>query len=153
MAVSRSFVQIEDERRFFMRQTPAIVRLAFLLLISAAVAQAKSKPLDDAALDQVTAGGFTLTAGNGTFEVGLLNPTTVSFTGKVATSKGMVEAIGTMTAESETAGGINISGSALSGAQSIITIIAANSKVNVLTNLVVLLNPTNVTINQGNNNH
>lgn len=136
-----------------MRRTLTIVRLTFLLLISAAIAQAKSKPLDDAALDQVTAGGFTLTAGNGTFEVGLLNPTTISFTGKVATSKGMVEAFGTMTAESESAGGINISGSALSGAQSLITIIAANSKVNVLTNLVVLFNPTNVTINQGNSNH
>jgi hypothetical protein len=83
----------------------------------------------------------------------MLNPTTVSFTGKVATSKGLVEAIGTITAEAETAGGINISGNALSGAQSIITIIAANSKVNVLTNLVVLFNPTNVTINQNNNNH
>ncbi len=136
-----------------MRRTLTIVHLTFLLLISAAMAQAKSKPLDDAALDQVTAGGFTLTAGNGTFEVGLLNPTTISFTGKVATSKGMVEAFGTMTAESESAGGINISGSALSGAQSLITIIAANSKVNVLTNLVVLFNPTNVTINQSNNNH
>ena len=87
-----------------MHRTLTILRLAFLLLISAAVAQAKSKPLDDSALDQVTAGGFTLTAGNGTFQVGLLNPTTISFTGKVATSKGMVEAIGTMTAESETAG-------------------------------------------------
>ena len=65
----------------------------------------------------------------------------------------MVEAFGTMTAESETAGGINISGNALNGAQSLITIIAANSKVNVLTNLVVLFNPTNVTINQGNSNH
>jgi len=136
-----------------MHRTLTIVRLTLLLLITAAMAQAKSKPLDDAALDQVTAGGFTLTAGNGTFEVGLLNPTTISFTGKVSTSKGMVEAIGTMTAESETAGGINISGNALSGAQSLITIIAANSKVNVLTNLVVLFNPTNVTINQGNSNH
>jgi hypothetical protein len=58
-----------------------------------------------------------------------------------------------MTAESSTAGGINISGNALSGAQSLITIIAANSNVNVLTNLVVLFNPTNVTINQGNSNH
>ena len=136
-----------------MRRTLIILHLALLLLASAVVAQAKSKPLDDAALDQVTAGGFTLTVGNGTFEVGLVNPTTISFTGKVATSKGMVEAFGTMSAESETAGGINISGNALSGAQSLITIIAANSKVNVLTNLVVLFNPTNVTINQGNSNH
>ena len=136
-----------------MRRTLIILHLALLLLASAVVARAKSKPLDDAALDQVTAGGFTLTAGNGTFEVGLLNPTTISFTGKVATSKGMVEAFGTMSAESEAAGGINISGNALSGAQSLITIIAANSKVNVLTNLVVLFNPTNVTINQGNSNH
>jgi hypothetical protein len=135
-----------------MRRNLTIVRLAVVLLISAGIAQAKSKPLDDAALDQVTAGGFTLTAGNGTFEVGLINPTTISFTGKISTSKGMVEAFGTMTAESAAVGGINISGNALSGAQSLITIIAANSSVNVLTNLVVLFNPTNVIINQGNSN-
>jgi hypothetical protein len=153
MQESRSSTQNKNARRLFMRRTLTIIHLAVLLVASTVVAQAKSKPLDDAALDQVTAGGFTLTAGNGTFEVGLLNPTTISFTGKVATSKGLVEAFGTMTAESETAGGINISGNALSGAQSLITIIAANSKVNVLTNLVVLFNPTNVTINQGNSNH
>jgi hypothetical protein len=135
-----------------MRRNLTIVRLAVILLISAGIAQAKSKPLDDAALDQVTAGGFTLTAGNGTFQVGLVNPTTISFLGKVSTSKGMVEAFGTMTAESSTVGGINVSGNALSGAQSLITILAANSSVNVLTNLVVLFNPTNVIINQNNSN-
>lgn len=136
-----------------MRRTLTIACLAALLLTSAAMAQARARPLDDAALDQVTAGGFTLTAGNGTFAVDLLNPSTISFVGKVETSKGLVEAIGTMTAQAESDGGINISGNALQGSQSIITIIAANSKVNVLTNLVVLLNPTNVTINQGNTNH
>lgn len=136
-----------------MRRILTIACLAVLLLTSAAMAQARAKPLDDAALDQVTAGGFTLTAGNGTFAVDLLNPSTISFVGKVETSKGLVEAIGTMTAQAESDGGINISGNALQGSQSIITIIAANSKVNVLTNLVVLLNPTNVTINQGNTNH
>lgn len=136
-----------------MRRTLTIACLAALLLTSAAMAQARARPLDDAALDQVTAGGFTLTAGNGTFTVDLLNPSTISFVGKVETSKGLVEAIGTMTAQAESDGGINISGNALQGSQSIITIIAANSKVNVLTNLVVLLNPTNVTINQGNTNH
>lgn len=136
-----------------MRRTMTFVRLAVFLLVSAAMAQAKSKPLDDTALDQVTAGGFTLTAGNGNLAVDLVNPATISFTGKVMTSKGLVEAVGTITAEAENAGGINISGNALNGAQSIITIIAANSKINVLTNLVVLFNPTNVIINQGNNNH
>lgn len=136
-----------------MRQTVAIACLAVFLLTSAAMAQSRARPLDDAALDQVTAGGFTLTAGNGNFAVNLLNPSTVSFVGKVETSKGLVEAIGTITAQAESDGGINISGNALQGSQSIITIIAANSKVNVLTNLVVLLNPTNVTINQGNTNH
>ena len=136
-----------------MRRTLTIACLAALLLTSAAMAQARAKPLDDAALDQVTAGGFTLTAGNGTLAVELLNPATISFVGKLETSKGLVEAIGTMTAQAESDGGINISGNALQGSQSIITIIAANSKVNVLTNLVVLLNPTNVTINQGNTNH
>lgn len=136
-----------------MRRILTIACLAALLLTSAAMAQARARPLDDAALDQVTAGGFTLTAGNGTFAVDLLNPSTISFVGKVETSKGLVEAIGTMTAQAESDGGINISGNALQGSQSIITIIAANSKVNVLTNLVVLLNPTNVTINQGNTNH
>lgn len=136
-----------------MRRTVTIACLQVLLLASSATAQAKARPLDDAALDQVTAGGFTLTAGNGNFAVDLLNPGTISFIGKVETSKGLVEAVGTITAEAESDGGINISGSALQGSQSIITIIAANSKVNVLTNLVVLINPTNVTINQGNNNH
>lgn len=135
-----------------MNRTLTIARLAVLLALTA-TAQAKGKPLDDAALDRVTAGGFTLTAGNGSFAVDFLNPSTISFTGKVETPKGLVEAVGTMTAEAESSGGINISGNALQGAQSIITIIAANSKVNVLTNLVVLINPTNVTINQGNNNH
>lgn len=136
-----------------MRRTVTIACFAVLLLASAATAQAKARPLDDAALDRVTAGGFTLTAGNGNFSVELLNPGTISFIGKVQTSTGPVEAIGTITAEAESDGGINISGNGLQGSQSIITIIAANSKVNVLTNLVVLINPTNVTINQGNNNH
>jgi hypothetical protein len=136
-----------------MHRTLIIARLAVLLLTSAAMAQGKTKPLDDAALDQVTAGGGTLTAGNGSFAVNLLNPNTIGFTGKVETSKGLVEAVGTITADAESGGGISISGNALQGAQSIITIIAANSKINVLTNLVVLINPTNVTINQGNSNH
>ena len=136
-----------------MRRTLTIARLAVLLVASAAMAQAKARPLDDAALDQVTAGGFTLTAGNGSFAVDLLNPATVSFTGTVETSKGPAEAVGTITAETDGTGGISISGNALQGAQSMITILAANSKVNVLTNLVVLFNPTNVTINQSNANH
>jgi hypothetical protein len=135
-----------------MNRTLIIVRLALLLALTA-TAEAKARPLNDTALDQVTAGGFTLTAGNGTFAVNLLDPSTIAFTGTVQTSKGPVEAIGTITAEAESNGAINISGNALQGAQSIITIIAANSRVNVLTNLVVLFNPTNVTINQTNNNH
>ena len=135
-----------------MNRTLIIVRLALLLALTA-TAQAKARPLDDAALDQVTAGGFTMTAGNGAFAVNLLNPSTIAFTGTVQTSKGPVEAVGTITAEAESNGAINISGNALQGAQSIITIIAANSRVNVLTNLVVLFNPTNVTINQSNTNH
>jgi hypothetical protein len=135
-----------------MNRTLILVRLAVLLAL-AATAQAKARPLDDAALDRITAGGFTLTAGNGNFMVDLLNPTTIGFTGNVETPQGLVKAVGTMTAEAQSGGGINISGSALQGAQSIITIIAANSKVNVLTNLVVLFNPTNVTINQSNVNH
>lgn len=131
-----------------------IVACLFAVLALTATAQAKARPLDDAALDQVAAGGFTLTAGNGTFAVNFLDPATIAFTGKVQTSQGLVEAVGTMTAEAESSGGsINVSGNALQGAQSIITIIAANSKVNVLTNLVVLLNPTNVTVNQNNANH
>jgi hypothetical protein len=125
-----------------------------VLLATTALAQHKAKPLDDAALDQITAGGFTVAAGNGSFEVSLLNPATIGFQGKVQTSKGTVEAFGTITAQAEGGvGGINVSGDALKGAQSMITILAVNSKVNVLTNLVVLFNPTNVTINQTNSNH
>lgn len=124
-----------------------------LLLATAAMAQAQARPLDDAALDQVTAGGVTLTTGDGSFSVDFINPKTISFLGKVKTSKGPVVAVGTITAQAESAGSINISGDALKGAQSLISIIAANAKVNVLTNLVVLFNPTNVTINQTNTNH
>ena len=124
-----------------------------VFLATTAMAQPRAKVLDDAALDRVTAGGFTLTAGNGNLVVDLLNPTTVAFTGKVKTSTGLVEAVGTITAQAQNGVGINVSGDALKGAQSIITILAANSTVNVLTNLVVLFNPTNVTINQSNTNH
>jgi hypothetical protein len=122
-------------------------------LATTAAAQHKAKPLDDAALDRVTAGGFALTAGNGSFEGSLLNPTTIGFQGKVATSKGPVEAFGTITTQAEGGvGGINVSGDALKGSQSLITILANNSRVNCLVNLVVLFNPTNVTINQTNSN-
>lgn len=125
-----------------------------VFLATTALAQHKAKPLDDAALDRVTAGGFTLNAGNGAFEVSLLNPSTIGFQGKVATSKGPVEAFGTITTQAEGGvGGINVSGDALKGAQSLITILAVNSRVNCLVNLVVLFNPTNVTINQSNSNH
>jgi len=136
-----------------MFRTLITVCLAVVLATTAA-AQHKAKPLDDAALDRVTAGGFTQTAGNGSFEVSVLNPETVGFHGKVATSQGPVEAFGTITTQAEGGvGGINVSGDALKGAQSLITILAANSRVNVLLNLVVLFNPTNVTINQSNSNH
>jgi hypothetical protein len=125
-----------------------------VFLATTAAAQHKAKPLDDAALDRVTAGGFTLTTGTGSFEVTQMNPATVGFQGKVETSKGPVEAFGTITAQAEGGvGGINVSGDALKGAQSIITILAVNSRVNVLLNLVVLINPTNVTITQTNSNH
>jgi hypothetical protein len=125
-----------------------------VFLATTAAAQHKAKPLDDAALDRITAGGFTQTAGNGSFEASLLNPTTVGFRGTVATSKGPVEAFGTLSTQAEgSVGGINVSGGALQGAQSLITILAANSRVNVLLNLVVLINPTNVTITQSNSNH
>ncbi len=125
-----------------------------VLLAATAVSQTRARPLDDTALDNITAGGFTVNTGNGSFAVALLNPTTIAFTGKVDTSRGPVVAVGTITAQAETGGGsINVSGDALKGAQSLITILAANSRVNVLTNLVVLFNPTNVIINQNNNNH
>src|SRR5262245_42152035 len=125
-----------------------------VFLTTTALAQHKAKPLDDAALDRVTAGGSRLTTRNGSFEVSRLNPTTVGFHGKVATSKGPDEAFGTIKTQPEgSTGGINVSGNALKGAQSLITVLAANSKVNILMNLVVLFNPTNVTINQSNVNH
>src|SRR5215469_15886696 len=125
-----------------------------VFLATTAVAQPKAKPLDDAALDRVTAGGFTLTTGTGSFDVALMNPSTIGFQGRVETPKGPVEAFGTITAQAEGGvGGINVSGDALKGAQSMITILAVNSRVNVLTNLVVLFNPTNVTITQTNTNH
>jgi hypothetical protein len=130
-----------------------IIAWVAVFLAATAMAQTKATPLDDAALDNVTAGGFTVNTGNGSFAVTLLSPTTIGFTGTVDTSRGQVVTVGTITAEAEAGGSINVSGDALKGAQSLITILAANSRVNVLTNLVVLFNPTNVIINQSNNNH
>ncbi len=126
--------------------------IAFLLATTA-MAQAKARPLDDAALDRVTAGTATLNTGNGSLVVDSLNPTTIGFLGKVKTPLGPVVAIGSITMSADTGSSINISGGALQGAQSMINIIAANSTVNVLTNLVVMINPTNLTINQSNINH
>jgi hypothetical protein len=125
-----------------------------VFLATTAAAQHKAKPLDDVGLDRITAGGFALNTGNGSFEASLLDPATIAFHGTAATSKGPVEAFGTITTQAEGGvGGINVSGDALKGSQSLITILANNSRVNCLVNLVVLFNPTNVIINQNNSNH
>jgi hypothetical protein len=79
-------------------------------------AQSKAQPLDDAALDGVTAGGSGDDGGS-----------------------------------SGGSGGIQISGNALQGEQSLVQINANNSTVTVLVNLTVITNSTVGTVSQGNN--
>lgn len=79
-------------------------------------AQSKAQPLDDAALDMVTAGGSGDNGGS-----------------------------------SGGSGGIQLSGNALQGEQSLVQINANNSTVNVLVNMTVIMNSTVGTVSQGNN--
>jgi hypothetical protein len=107
----------------------------------------KATPMNDAALDKVTAG--TVTAG--------VSDGVVRFQGQTPTPNGLVSSSGSLAIQSgplngSTLGTLSISGNAQQNLSSLVNITAVNSKVNVLLNLNVNINSTVSTLTQSNLN-
>jgi hypothetical protein len=109
-----------------MRRLFVVASLALLIPAGMAqtAAQHKPQPLNDAAMDRVTAGGMTAGLSDGI----------VKFQGSVPTKNGLV----------------TLSGGAQQNLTSLVNINAVNSNVNVLLNLNVNINSTVGTITQTN---
>jgi len=134
-----------------MRRLFLVASLA--LLIPAGMAQnvvrPKPQPLSDAALDRVTAGGFSAGLTNGV----------VNFQGSVPTKNGLVTGAGTLavltgplTGTSLSQSTLTLNGQAQQNLSSLININAVNSNINVLLNLNVNINSTVGTLTQTNMN-
>jgi hypothetical protein len=132
-----------------MRRLLIIASLALLTQAGMAqnAAKHKPKPLNDAAMDRVTAGGFSAGLTNGV----------VSFQGSVPTNNGLVTGAGTLavltgplTGTSQST--LTLNGGAQQNLSSLVNINAVNSNINVLLNLNVNLNSTVGTITQTNMN-
>jgi hypothetical protein len=105
------------------------------------------QPLNDAAMDRVTAGGVTAGVSNGV----------VNFQGSVPTQNGLVTGAGTLavltgplTGTTQSQSTLTLNGQAQQNLSSLININAVNSNINVLLNLNVNLNSTVGTITQTN---
>ncbi|HEX7158361.1 MAG TPA: hypothetical protein VF214_05085 [Edaphobacter sp.] len=106
----------------------------------------KPKPLSDAALDRITAGGTD----NGAVTAGISNGV-IQFQGQVPTTNGLVSGAGTMAfVQNTTTGTINLSDNAQQNLNSLVNITAVNSSINVLLNLNVNINSTVGTVTQSN---
>jgi hypothetical protein len=131
-----------------MRRLFVIASLA--LLIPAGMAQTatkqKPRPLSDAAMDRVTAGGMTAGLSDGV----------VKFQGSVPTKNGLVTGAGTLSivngplTTTQNQGTLSLNGGAQQNLTSLVNINAVNSNVNVLLNLNVNINSTVGTITQTN---
>jgi hypothetical protein len=124
-----------------------LVIVSLALLTQAGMAQSKARPLNDAALDRVTAGGVTAGISNGV----------VNFQGSVPTANGLVTGAGTLQVLTGPLTGTNMSTLTLNGGaqqdlSSLVNINAVNSTVNVLLNLNVNINSTVGTVMQSNLN-
>lgn len=110
-----------------------IAALAFVLG-PAAFAQSRHLPMDDQALDSITAAGVSAS----------VSDNTLHFLGQTMTGNGLVEAAGTLSLQNTqsrgTSGSLLISGNAQSNLQAFININAVNSNINVLLNLTVNIN-------------
>jgi hypothetical protein len=141
-----------------------IVVASLVLLTEAGLAQNKVrhtlKPLNDTAMDSVTAGGVTAgsTTNVGGVTAGMSNGV-LKFQGSVPTKNGLVTASGSMSALSTpitststttNTGSINLSDTAQQNLTSLVNINAVNSNVNVLLNLNVNINSTVGTLTQTN---
>lgn len=132
-----------------MRRLFVVASLA--LLIPAGMAQSadrqRPKPLSDAAMDRVTAGGFSAGLSNGV----------VFFQGSVPTKNGLVTGAGTLAVLTGPLSGSNqstltLNGQAQQNLSSLVNINAVSSNVNVLLNLNVNINSTVGTLTQTNMN-
>jgi hypothetical protein len=131
-----------------MRRLFAVASLA--LLIQAGMAQTatrpKPQPLNDAAMDRVTAGGMSAGLSDGI----------VKFQGSVPTKNGLVTGAGTLAVltgpltSTTNQGTLTLNGGAQQNLTSLVNINAVNSNVNVLLNLNVNINSTVGTITQTN---
>jgi hypothetical protein len=124
-----------------------LVIASLVLLTQAGLAQGKGKPLNDAALDRVTAGGVSAGISNGV----------INFQGSTQTANGLVTGAGTLSLLSGPLTGSNMStlslnGNAQQNLSSLVNINAVNSNINVLLNLNVNLNSTVGTVVQSNLN-
>ena len=110
-------------------------------------AQTRARPMNDAALDKVTAGTISAGVSNGV----------VKFAGQTQTPNGLVTSTGTLAVQSgplngTTMGTLSIDGNAQQNLSSLVNINAVNSKINVLLNLNVNINSTVSTLTQSNLN-
>jgi len=131
-----------------MRRLLVVASLALLIPSGMAqnVARHKPKPLNDAAMDRVTAGGITAGISDGV----------VKFQGSVPTKNGLVSGAGTLGVTTSplgtSQGTLSLNGSAQQNLSSLVNINAVNSNVNVLLNLNVNINSTVGTLTQTNMN-
>jgi hypothetical protein len=133
-----------------MRHLLLIASLALLIPAGMAqtAAQHKPQPLNDAAMDRVTAGGVTAGLSDGI----------VKFQGSVPTKNGLVTGAGTMAiltgpltgTTTLNQGSLTLNGGAQQNLTSLVNINAVNSNVNVLLNLNVNINSTVGSIVQSN---
>jgi hypothetical protein len=130
-----------------MRRLFVVASLALLIPAGMAqtAAQHKPQPLNDAAMDRVTAGGMTAGLSDGV----------VKFQGSVPTKNGLVTGAGTLEVltgplAAQNQGTLTLNGGAQQNLTSLVNINAVNSNVNVLLNLNVNINSTVGTITQTN---
>jgi hypothetical protein len=132
-----------------MRRLFVIASLALLMQAGMAqtAARHKPQPLNDAAMDRVTAGKMTAGISDGV----------IKFQGSVPTKNGLVTGAGTLAVMTGPLAGttqnqstLTLNGGAQQSLSSLININAVNSNVNVLLNLNVNINSTVGTITQTN---
>ncbi|WP_260704858.1 hypothetical protein [Edaphobacter flagellatus] len=125
-----------------------LVIATMMLWTSAGLCQARvqrhAKPLNDAALDRVTAGTVTASVSDGV----------IKFQGQTPTPNGLVSSSGSLALDSSplssTTGTLSINGNAQQNLSSLVNINAVNSKINVLLNLNVNINSSVGTLTQTN---
>jgi len=133
-----------------MRRLFAVASLALLVQVGVAqmAVRPKPKPLNDAAMDRVTAGGMTAGFSDGV----------IKFQGSAQTKNGLVTGAGTLAvltgplSSTQNQGTLTLNGGAQQNLSSLVNINAVNSNVNVLLNLNVNINSTVGTILQTNMN-